>query len=96
MKRRDAAIGHLEARAAWLSVEGDVMANSNASKDRVSTEVGFDLKPFEAIGRALRAHYDDLLREPLPERFEELLSQLDAQCDAPQNDASQKAKAASE
>jgi hypothetical protein len=65
------------------------MANSNAAKDRSSTEVGFNLKPFEAIGRALRAHYDDLLREPLPERFEELLSQLDAQSEAPRNDAPQ-------
>jgi len=65
------------------------MASSNAPKGGASVEVGFDLKPYEAIGRALRAHYDDLLREPLPQRFEELLSQLDVQSDAPRKDAPQ-------
>ena len=66
------------------------MASSNAPKDRSSSiEVGFDLKPYEAIGRALRAHYDDLLHEPLPKRFEELLSQLDVESDASRKDASQ-------
>ena len=30
-----------------------------------------------AIGAALRAHYSEVLREPLPERMVELLRQLD-------------------
>jgi len=69
------------------------MDSSNAPKDRSAIEAGFDLKPYQAIGRALRAHYDDLLREPLPQRFEELLSQLDGESagsrkDAPQDEAS--------
>ena len=38
-----------------------------------------DATPLDAIGRALRAHYDDLLREPLPPSFEALLSRLEAQ-----------------
>jgi hypothetical protein len=62
-----------------LSLEGDEMTNSNAPRNRSSIEVAVDLKPLEAIGRALRAHYDELLQEPLPARFEELLSKLDAQ-----------------
>ena len=65
------------------------MASSDASRNRSSIEPGFDLKPYEAIGRALRAHYDDLLREPLPQRFEELLSQLDGESAASRKDASQ-------
>ena len=32
----------------------------------------------EAIGRALKAHYDDLLDEPLPAKFLELLDRLEA------------------
>jgi hypothetical protein len=33
----------------------------------------------EAIGGALKAHYDDLVRAPIPQRFRELLTQLDAE-----------------
>ena len=31
-----------------------------------------------AIGRALQAHYDDLIREPIPDRFLVLLAELEA------------------
>ena len=37
-----------------------------------------DPKVLEAIGRALKAHYDDLLHEPLPAKFLELLDRLEA------------------
>jgi len=30
----------------------------------------------EAIGRALKAHYDDLVKAPLPERLNDLISKL--------------------
>ena len=57
--------------------ESDEMSKSNASRgEQVAAPLGAD--PLDAIGRALRAHYDDLLREPLPPRFEELLSRLEA------------------
>ena len=65
------------------------MASSAAPKDRPAIEAGLDLKPYQAIGRALRAHYDDLLREPLPQRFEELLSRLDGDSDRTRKDAPQ-------
>jgi hypothetical protein len=55
------------------------MSKFNASQNQSPVEAPLDSKPLEAIGRALRAHYDDLLREPLPARFEELLSRLEAE-----------------
>lgn len=36
-----------------------------------------DPKALEAIGRALEAHYADLVQAPLPEKFAELLARLD-------------------
>jgi hypothetical protein len=38
-----------------------------------------DPKALEAIGRALRAHYDDLVHAPLPDRFVELLARLEVE-----------------
>ena len=70
-----------------LSLVGDEMTNSKVPRDRSSVAAAVDLRPLEAIGRALRAHYDELLQEPLPARFEELLSQLDAQDEAAQEKA---------
>jgi hypothetical protein len=31
----------------------------------------------EAIGRSLKAHYDDLVRAPIPDKFLELLARLE-------------------
>jgi hypothetical protein len=39
-------------------------------------DLGLDAKAMEAIGRALRAHYDDLVTSPLPDRFNELMARL--------------------
>ena len=36
-----------------------------------------DPKAVEAIGRALAAHYADLVQAPLPEKFAELLASLE-------------------
>ena len=33
----------------------------------------------ETIGRSLKAHYDEIAREPIPDRFLVLLAQLEAQ-----------------
>lgn len=54
------------------------MMKINAFESRSPDEAPLDPAPLDAIGRALRAHYDDLLREPLPTRFEDLLAQLEA------------------
>lgn len=37
-----------------------------------------DPKAVEAIGRALEAHYADLIEAPLPDKFMELLARLEA------------------
>jgi hypothetical protein len=36
-----------------------------------------DPKALEAIGRALKAHYAELVQAPLPERFAELLARFE-------------------
>ena len=37
-----------------------------------------DPKALEALGRALKAHYEDLVHAPLPDKFIELLGRLEA------------------
>jgi len=45
-------------------------------------EEGFDLvldpKVQESIGRSLKAHYDDIVNAPVPDKFLVLLAQLEA------------------
>lgn len=38
-----------------------------------------DPKVQESIGRSLKAHYDDLVNAPIPDKFLVLLAQLEAQ-----------------
>ena len=49
-----------------------------AGKARVGAARGLDSRSQEAIGRALKAHYDDLVRAPVPDKFMELLDRLEA------------------
>jgi hypothetical protein len=49
-----------------------------AGKPRVGLARGLDSRSQEAIGRALKAHYDDLVRAPVPDKFMELLDRLEA------------------
>lgn len=37
-----------------------------------------DRRVQDAIGRSLKAHYDDLVKAPIPDRFLVLLAQLEA------------------
>ena len=39
---------------------------------------GLDARSLERIGISLKAHYDDLVRTPVPKKFLELLDQLEA------------------
>jgi len=39
---------------------------------------GLNTKLQEAIGRSLKAHYDDLIHAPVPDKFLELLARLEA------------------
>ncbi len=52
--------------------------NSDAVETDTPGGAVLDPKVLEAIGRALKAHYDDLLHAPLPENFLELLDRLEA------------------
>ena len=41
-------------------------------------ETVLDPKVQESIGRSLKAHYDDLINAPIPDKFLVLLAQLEA------------------
>ena len=59
---------------------------TRTNKTEESDTAGPDPKAVEAIGRALAAHYADLVQAPLPDRFAELLARLETgeQVPAPQ------------
>jgi Anti-sigma factor NepR len=63
--------------------EGISMSKPEDEDPHVVTEV-FDNDPVldqrvqDAIGRSLKAHYDDLINAPIPDRFLVLLAQLEA------------------
>jgi hypothetical protein len=56
---------------------GANMTKSNAVRNGDANEAALDPKALEAIGRALKAHYDDLVDAPLPDKFVELLARLE-------------------
>jgi hypothetical protein len=45
--------------------------------DRLSSEPSLDRATQERIGDHLRAMYDDLMQQPVPDRFVDLLSRLE-------------------
>jgi Anti-sigma factor NepR len=54
------------------------MSKAKPTDESAPADDGVDPKAAEAIGRALKAHYDDLVQAPLPDRFRELIASLDA------------------
>jgi Anti-sigma factor NepR len=54
------------------------MSKTKPIDDRAPVDPGLDEKALKAIGRALQAHYDDLVKAPLPDRFQKLIASLDA------------------
>jgi Anti-sigma factor NepR len=52
-------------------------ATSNPMEDSTLDGAALDPKVLETIGRALKAHYDDLVHAPLPEKFLDLLARLE-------------------
>jgi anti-sigma factor NepR-like protein len=65
-------MGSLAFPARGLVMNG-TRKNANAMPDQAAP----DRKAVEAIGRALEAHYTDLVQAPLPEKFVELLARLE-------------------
>jgi hypothetical protein len=53
------------------------MTQMNSTKPGQPDEASVDTKVLDAIGRALKAHYDDLVSEPVPDRFLHLLADLE-------------------
>lgn len=49
-----------------------------ASLDELAAEPQLDQTSQSRIGEQLRAMYDDLMQQPVPDRFAELLAKLDA------------------
>jgi hypothetical protein len=45
--------------------------------DRAPDNAALDPKALDAIGQALKAHYDELVYAPLPDKFVELLARLE-------------------
>lgn len=53
------------------------MTVARTSKTKAPNVAAHDPKAVEAIGRALKAHYTDLVHAPLPEKFVELLARFE-------------------
>ncbi|WP_185983554.1 NepR family anti-sigma factor [Aureimonas mangrovi] len=53
--------------------QGDELVSEHSDEGRQN-----DLGPTTAIGRRLKAYYDDVAGEPVPDRFLSLLDALDA------------------
>jgi Anti-sigma factor NepR len=48
-----------------------------ASSDKLATDPKLDSGSQRRIGDQLRAMYDELMQQPVPDRFKDLLAQLD-------------------
>jgi len=53
------------------------MTRSQDPRNRSSLAASLDPWQVGALGRALQAHFDELLRAPLPPRFEALFAELE-------------------
>ena len=60
-------------------IGGEVTKLNPTQDDGRHNEAALDPKALEALGRALKAHYDDLVHAPLPDKFVELLGRLEAE-----------------
>lgn len=56
-----------------------MMMKSKAGQTGAHDDAALDTKALDAIGQALKAHYDDLVYAPLPDKFTELLARLEAE-----------------
>jgi hypothetical protein len=57
---------------------GEMPDHEDQSEDRDVVDVVLDPRIQEAIGKSLKAHYDDLIKAPVPDRFLVLLAELEA------------------
>ncbi|CAM5206800.1 hypothetical protein ARD30_14105 [Bosea thiooxidans] len=56
----------------------DTAMSEPGAGDNDDFEMVLDPKVQESIGRSLKAHYDDIVNAPVPDKFLVLLAQLEA------------------
>ena len=56
---------------------GYSMTRLNPAENGAESDASLDPKVLETIGHALKAHYDDLVSAPLPQKFLDLLAKLE-------------------
>lgn len=57
---------------------GELVDNNDKDGKDDEREIVLDPRIQEAIGKSLKAHYDDLIKAPMPDRFLVLLAELEA------------------
>ncbi|MDP2803400.1 MAG: NepR family anti-sigma factor [Phreatobacter sp.] len=57
---------------------GEMPDHEDKSEDKDAADIVLDPRIQEAIGKSLKAHYDDLIQAPVPDRFLVLLAELEA------------------
>ena len=67
-----------------LLASTETPAPDGAAKGRDQTTSRMKPQVQEHIGRQLRAVYDDVLKQPLPDRFRELMEKLDQKMGEPE------------
>ena len=55
------------------------MTKAKMAQSSERDDAALDTRALDAIGQALKAHYDDLVYAPLPDKFTELLARLEAE-----------------
>lgn len=58
--------------------EGEQALDKGSGPGKSRVDAGLDPRSQEAIGRTLKAHYEDLVRAPVPNKFLEMLDRLEA------------------
>ena len=64
-----------------LGQRGAKLIRKSSLSDQLSSEPAIDRATQERIGDHLRAMYDDLVQQSVPERFVELLNRLEKRSD---------------
>ena len=59
-------------------MQQDDITDNGAKDEGGRIEATLDPKVQEALGRSLKAHYDDLIKAPIPDKFLVLLAELEA------------------
>ncbi len=57
---------------------GENADKREAEEPEVERDIVLDPRIQDAIGKSLKAHYDDLIKAPVPDRFLVLLAELEA------------------